>query len=110
MYKYLLLIPALIFCLATATSLSAADPVEAAAISAAVKAFVTREVVENVYVEKMVPPFAAAIVSVKDGDGGIAYLQKRESGWTVILYSCAPTEEALAAGGVPTDTVKKLME
>lgn len=116
MSKPVLLILSLLFSLATATAAIAAEPAESAesaesaAITTAVKAYVTKETVEGVYVEKMVPPFAAAIVSVKDGDGGTAYLHKLESGWTVILYSNAPTEEALKTGGVPEDTAKKLLE
>jgi hypothetical protein len=110
MTKPFMLLVALLFSLAFATAALAADPAETAAITAAVKGYVTKETVESVYVEKMELPFAAAIVSVKDGDGGTAYLQKRESGWTVILYSATPTEEGLKAGGVPAETAKKLLE
>jgi hypothetical protein len=110
MSKTVLLILAVLFCLAAATVASAADPADTAAIAAAVKAYLTKETVESVYVEKLVPPFAAAIVSVKEGDGGTAYLQKRDSGWTVLLYSATPTEAALTAGGVPAETAKKLLE
>lgn len=111
MSRSLLPVLFLLFTLATATTaIAAADPADTAAITAAVKVYVTKETVESVYVEKMVPPFAAAIVSVKDGDGGTAYLQKRDKGWTVILYSSAPTEENLTSGGVPADAAKKLLE
>lgn len=110
MPKHLLLIIAMLFTLTAPAAAIAAEPADTAAIAAAVKAYVTKETVENVYVEKLVLPFAAAIVSVKDGDGKTAYLQKRESGWTVILYSSVPTEDALINGGVPADTAKKLLE
>ena len=110
MSKAVLTILAVLFCLAAATPVIAVDPADTAAITAAVKACVIKETVESVYVEKLLPPFAAAIVSVKEGDGGTAYLQKRDSGWTVILYSASPTEAALTAGGVPAETAKKLLE
>ena len=104
------LLLAMLFCLLTATAALAADAAETAAITAAVKAYVTRETVESVYVEKLAPPFAAAIVSVQNGDGGTAYLMQRDGSWTVILYSAAPTEDALIKNGMPADTAKKLLE
>ena len=110
MIRTLLLPLALLVSLLTATASLAAEVPDTVAIAAAVKAYVTRETVESVYVEKLVLPFAAAIVAVKEGDGGTAYLMKRESGWTVLLYSSAPTETALTAGGIPADTAKKLLE
>jgi hypothetical protein len=104
------LIVALMFVLTSAVAAFAADSGAAGAIAAAVKAHVTKEVVESVYVEKIVGDFAVAIVSAKDSDGGMAYVKKTASGWTVLHYGNALTEAALAGLGVPAESAQKLAE
>ena len=83
---------------------------DAGAITAVVKSYVTKETVESVYVDKIVGDYAAVIVSVKDGDGGMACLKKTGGNWSVIFYGNALSEAALVELGVPADIAKKVVE
>lgn len=87
-----------------------ASPADLTAISAVVKENVTKEVVESVYVEKIIGDFAMATVSVKDGDGGTAFLKRTEKGWTVLNYGNAITESSLVGFGIPEDVAKKMAD
>lgn len=87
-----------------------ASAADVTAISAIVKANVTKEVVESVYVEKIIGDFAMATVSVKDGDGGTAFLKRTEKGWTVLNYGNAITESSLVGFGIPEDVAKKMAD
>ena len=108
--KFAKLIVALLLVFTAAVDSFAADPSEVIAITAVVKTHVSKETVENVYVEKIVGDYAAAIVSVKDGDGGIAYLKRSGNTWSVLHYDNNITEAVLTALGIPVDVAKKLAE
>jgi len=108
--KFSRLIVALLFVFTSVAASFAADSSEVDAITAVVKKHVNKETVENVYVEKVVGDYAAAIVSVKDGDGGIAYLKKSANTWSVLHYDNHITEAVLTALGIPADVAKKLAE
>jgi hypothetical protein len=108
--KFSRLFVALLFIFTVAATSFAADANEVSAIAAVVKKHVSKEIVENVYVEKMIGDYAAAIVSVKDGDGGIAYLKKSGDTWSVLHYDNHITEDVLKAVGIPADIAKKFSE
>jgi hypothetical protein len=118
MIKYTILaVSALILVLTGSLSSSAAEAAkrkaEAAdvtAITAAIKSGLTKEPVESVYIDKIVGDYAAAIVSVKDGDGGIAYLRKSGSDWKLLKYDASVTEGALVDLGVPQDIARQMTE
>jgi len=111
------LVAVLMLVITLAVSAYAAEPAkgktdagEIGAIAAVVKAHAAKEVIESVYVDKIVGDYAEAIVSVKDGDGGMAYLKKAGAAWTVLFYGNAMTEAALVDLGVPQDVAKKLSD
>jgi hypothetical protein len=80
------------------------------AITALVKSHATNDFVDGVFVNKMIGDYVEATVSIKDGDGLIAYLKKTDGKWSILLYGNAATEDALVKLGVPADIAKKFAE